>query len=269
MSSYERIGFLQILNIVSFAAVVIMNGLADFLPINGQTTGEISDQYPNLFTPAAVTFSIWAVIYALLLLFCIYQGSTLFEIEKRKIDKKERAVDRIGFLFALSCLLNIAWIFAWHHHQLLLSVLIMLALLATLARIFIKIHTAGFYNGKARWFVYAPFSVYLAWISIATIANITAWLVSLGWNGFNLSASLWACIMTGAGAALGIFMLLKRNNIYFALVIVWALAGIVIKQYALSAGINAIASTALTGIALLVIIMVWKSRAKPAHQPVI
>lgn len=269
MSSYARIGLLQVLNILSFAAVVVINGLADFLPINGQTTGEISNQYPNLFTPAPVTFSIWAVIYSFLLLFCIYQGSTLFEIAKRKIDKKEKVVDRIGSLFIISCLLNMAWIFAWHYHQLMLSVLIMLALLVTLIRIFEKIHAPAFYNGKAKWFVYVPFSVYLGWISIATIANITAWLVGVKWNGFGLEQSIWAAIMIAAGTLLGVLMLLRRNNIYFALVVIWALAGILIAHFDPRNGATAVGITALSGMLLLIVLMVWKWRARPAHQPVI
>src|SRR5215203_5301185 len=183
MSSYFRIGVLQILNIVSFAVMIVVNGLADFLPINGQTTGQVSDQYPNLFVPAPVTFSIWLLIYSLLFLFCMYEGSTLFENEKPTVDKKERVVEIIDYRFIVSCVLNIAWIIAWHYHVLLLSVIIMLGLLATLIAIFEKVHAAATYAGrKARWFVYAPFSIYLGWISIATIANITAYLVSIGWN---------------------------------------------------------------------------------------
>ena len=257
MSNDARIGFLQLFNIICFVAVVIINGLADFLPINGQTTGAISDRYPNLFTPAAITFSIWVVIYSLLVLFCIYQGSTLFETEKRKLDKKERVVSRIGTLFILSCALNIAWIFAWHFNVLWLSVLIMLGLLITLVRIFLRIHSAALYNGKAKWFVYAPFSIYLGWISIATIANITTWLVSMRWAAFGIDPSIWASVMIAVGTALGVIMLLRKNNIYFAGVIIWALIGILLKQHNLFSNINIISIAAISGIALLLVLIIW------------
>ena len=252
MSTDARIGFLQILNIIMFVAVVIVNGLADFLPINGQTTGSIADQYPNLFTPAAITFSIWAVIYSLLLLFSIYQGSTLFEIAKRKLDKKEKVVDQIGTAFIASCVLNIAWLFAWHYHAILLSVLIMITLLVVLGMIFLRVHDAELFNGKSKWFVYVPFSVYFGWITVATIANITAWLVSIGWNAFNIAPWIWMVVMTIAATVLGALVLLRKNNIYFPLVIVWALLGIIIKQN----DINNISVTAISGILLLLILIV-------------
>ena len=257
MSTDARIGFLQLLNIICFVVVVIINGLADFLPINGQTTGAISDQYPNLFTPAAVTFSIWAVIYSLLLLFCIYQGSTLFETVKLKLDKKEKVVDKIGNLFILSCAFNVAWIFAWHFNLLWLSVIIMLGLLITLVKIFLRIHAAALYNGKAKWFVYIPFSIYLGWISIATIANITVWLVSMSWDAFDIDPSIWASVMIAVGTALGVIMLLKKNNPYFAGVVIWALIGILLKQHNLFSNINIISITAMSGIALLLVLIIW------------
>lgn len=257
-STYFRTGILQILNIVAFVAMVIVNGLADFLPVNGQTTGEISDQYPNLFVPASITFSIWAVIYSLLFLFCIYQGSTLFESEKRYTDRKERVVDTIGYLFVWSCVLNMAWIFAWHYHLLLLSVLIMLGLLVTLIVIFQKLHAHGDYTGQAKWFVYVPFSIYLGWISIATIANITAFLVSIGWNGWGLSQAAWACILIIAGTVLGVLMLLRKNNVFFPLALIWAFVGIIIRQYNVTDSFNRIAITALSGLAIMLLLVLLK-----------
>lgn len=262
MASYFRIGILQILNILFFAAMIIVNGLADFVPINGQTTGQISNQYPNLFVPASPTFSIWLVIYSLLFLFCLYEGSSLFENEKKVVDKKERVVEIIGYRFIVSCVLNMAWILAWHYNLLLLSVVIMLGLLATLISIFVRVHCPGIYAGrKARWFVYAPFSIYLGWISIATIANISAYLVSVDWNAWNIAQWVWACAMIVAGTILGVLMLLRRNNIFYALTVVWALCGIAFKQYSVAGELNTIAVTALAGSALLVLLSLLKSRA--------
>src|SRR5690348_11470860 len=108
MASYFRIGLLQLLNIIAFVAMVVVNGLADFLPINGRTTGQVSAEFPNLFVPAPITFSIWLLIYSLLFLFCMYQGSSLFEDEKKGMDKKEHVAEVIGYRFIISCILNIA-----------------------------------------------------------------------------------------------------------------------------------------------------------------
>lgn len=230
MSAYFRTGLLQILNIVAFVAMVLVNGLADFLPINGKTTGELSNQYPNLFVPAPITFSIWAIIYGLLLLFCIYQGRTLFENEKKFPGKIEEIVNRIGFRFILSCVLNMSWIFAWHYEQLVLSIIIMLALLLTLISIY---RTVSLYNqpGAQKWFVFVPFSVYLGWISVATIANITAYLVDIDWTAFGIAERTWAWIMIAIAIVLGLFMLIKKRNVFFALVIVWAITGIMIQHH--------------------------------------
>lgn len=262
MTSYFRIGILQILNILSFIAMIVVNGLADFLPINGQTTGQVADQYPNLFVPASITFSIWLLIYSLLFLFCMYEGSTLFENEKKVMDKKERVVEIIGYRFIVSCVLNIAWIIAWHYHLLLLSVIIMLGLLVTLIAIFLQVHKAGTYAGrKARWFVYAPFSIYLGWITVATIANISAYLISIGWNRFNIAEWVWACIMIIAATMLGMLMLIRFNNIFYALTIAWGLFGIVMRQQSAQSELNATAVTALAGSGLLVLFTAWKFRA--------
>jgi len=255
MRAYYRIGGLQVLNILSFIAVVVINGLADFLPINGQTTGAVSNQYPNEFTPAPVTFSIWALIYSLLFLFCIYQGSTLFETARRTITKKEMLVDRIGYLFILSCVLNCCWILAWHYHLLFISVLIMLGLLITLIRIFRKLHNPDIHwDQQSKWFVYVPFSIYLGWISVATIANITAWLVGTGWSGGSIAEWIWACAMVLVAFTLAMTMLLKRGNIFFALVIVWACCGIALRQHNVHGGLNNVAVTALCAAGALLLL---------------
>jgi len=193
----------------------------------------------------------------------MYEGSTLFEDERLSVNaKKERVVEIIGYRFIVSCVLNIAWIIAWHYHVLLLSVIIMLGLLATLIGIFKKVHAAATYAGrKARWFVYAPFSIYLGWISIATIANITAYLVSIGWNGWNIAGWIWACAMIIVGTILAILMLLRRSNSFYALTVVWALFGIFLNQYSAASPLNMIAITAMSAGALLLLLSLFRLRA--------
>ena len=215
---------LQIINVLSFAAMVTVNVLANILPINNRTTGALSDSYPNLFVPAGLTFAIWGVIYLLLLLFSVYQL-------KGFVKRRNASVDTIGIYFILSSAANIGWIFAWHYQKVLASLLLMLILLISLITIYIRL---GIGRQKVtmleRWLIHLPVSVYLGWITVATIANVTALLVHAGWNGFGLSPVFWTVAVTAAALAITIAMLLTRRDAAYALVVVWALVGIVIKR---------------------------------------
>ncbi|MFP4557722.1 MAG: tryptophan-rich sensory protein [Bacteroidales bacterium] len=204
----------RVVNLVLFVVMVVVNYLANALPINGITTGQISEMYPNLFVPAGITFSIWGVIYLMLLVFVILQFG-----EKNKI-----IVQQIGWFFALSCALNALWIFAWHYEMLLISLLIMLTLLATLIFINLKLHAQP--NG----FIKAAFGIYLGWISIATIANVTALLVSINWGAWGLSHEAWAIIMILVGAAITALAIIKINNLFIGLAVIWAFMGIIVKR---------------------------------------
>ncbi len=205
---------IKIINLLFFALMVVVNYLANALPINNKTTGELSAQYENLFVPAGITFSIWGVIYLLLLIFCIIQ----FREENRE------AVGSIGITFAITCLLNAAWIFAWHYEQLPLSLLIMLGLLAGL--IFIN-HTLR--EIPPGW-IKAAFGIYLGWICIATIANVTALLVSINWGGWGISGQVWTIIMIAAGTIIIAATVYRLDNPFTGLAAIWAFTGIIIKR---------------------------------------
>ena len=216
---------LVFVNFVLFVGVVIINALAVTLPINGKSTGELSDKYPNLFVPAGVTFSIWGVIYLLLLIFVSYQLWCFWDTTKRK------SLDQNGqLLFGATCLFNMAWILAWHYEMIFLSVTIMLFFLAALIFLFLKIEGIR----DKTWYeiisLKIPISIYLGWICVATIANITALLVSIGWQGGIFSEVQITIIMLITGASLAILMLFKRKNIPYALVIIWAYYGIYLKR---------------------------------------
>ena len=218
--------FIHILCILGFIGMVTVNALANALPINGYNTGELSAFYPNLFVPSGITFSIWGLIYLSLIAYLIYQSTVL-----RKADGV--FIEKMGFLFFLTCLANSAWIFAWHYQITLLSLAIMLILLLLLIKITIAINVGipqG--NPSKKWFLHIPFSMYLGWISIATIANVTAVLVDLEWDGAGISEALWAKILIVIGAALALIMLQLRKDIIYSLVVIWAFAGIIIKRTA-------------------------------------
>ena len=218
---YEKL--LKISTLAAYTVMVVVNALAILLPIAGRSTGAISDSYPNLFAPAGYAFSIWGLIYTLLGIYAVYQ----LWLGKNKI------VDRINHLFIANALLNAAWIFAWHYDYIGLAVLIMGGLLFTLIRI-ADILRDNVLGKKERWLVRLPFSVYFGWITVATIANITVFLVSLGWNRFGLSEVFWTIAILLVGALIGSWRMLKDHVIPYGLVLVWAYVAILYKHLSAS-----------------------------------
>lgn len=235
---------LQILNIIGFVLAITLNGLAIALPINGITTGELSDLYPNLFVPAGFTFSIWSVIYTLLLVFVIYQARSLWN---KKLDTAE--VQTIGIWFFISCLANASWILAWHYKLVPLSLLIMLAILVSLIFIYQQIRKGQTENTAAyRYLVKLPFSIYLGWITVATIANVTTLFVDLGLSGFWLGEIAWTSVMISIATIIGAYFLIKKQDVPYALVLIWAFYGITAAR-----SNSTILTIAYIGMALLAI----------------
>ena len=217
---------LKTINLIGFLATIVVNALANAVPINGKTTGELSDLYPNLFVPAGVTFSIWALIYILLAIFAVYQI-----VAPNKIASG--FLNRIGPLFILASAANIVWIFLWHYQRVPASLVVMLVLLGSLLAIYLRL---GVGLGTASWreklLVQLPFSVYLGWITVATIANVTALLVHVGWNRFGATEELWTIVVLVVAAAITLAMLFTRNDLFYALVVLWAFLGILLKRLA-------------------------------------
>ncbi|WP_305952290.1 hypothetical protein [Emticicia oligotrophica] len=220
---------LQMLNWGFFLIMVATNYLANAVPFNDKTTGQLSDQYPNLFVPAGITFSIWGIIYLLLFIFCVKQSKNFFS---QTPDPSTNAlVDKIGLRFVVSCILNSLWILYWHYEHLFFSVIIMLSLLIILLDIarrinFLSKNTEIHIPIVAK----AAFGMYLGWICIATIANITAVLVFFGWDAFGQSETFWTCLMVIIGALVVSFTLAKVNNAFIGAAVLWAFVGIIIKR---------------------------------------
>ena len=229
--------WLKILNLAAFVLVIIMNYLANALPINDKTTGELSAEYPNLFVPAGITFSIWGIIYLLLAVFIVMQF----------MDANKELVSAIGWAFVLSSIFNALWIVAWHYQKISLSLLIMLGLLASL--IYINYQLKGFPSGVIK----ATFGIYLGWICIATIANVTALLVNYNWGGWGISEEAWAIIMIGAGTLISAVALLRFNNPFLALAVIWAFVGIIIKR---QTDFTSIVIAAALGAFMMLIVMI-------------
>ena len=256
---------IRYINIILFAGMVLMNYLANALPLNNNTTGALSDSYPNLFVPAGVTFAIWGVIYLLLAAWVITQFTA---------PARELAIS-VGWLFALSCLLNSLWIVTWHYEKIWLSLIIMVALLVTLILINNGIKGValsasgadgssdaslfgGTGSGAGKWagiIAKAAFGIYLGWICIATIANVTALLVDLGFTGGPIPGQIWAIAMIAIGAVIIIFSIPAFANPWIGVAVVWAFAGIIIKR---SGDYPAIATTALIALIAVALITVLK-----------
>jgi hypothetical protein len=248
MESVRGLKFFSVLNLIGFIGTVIVNGLANILPLNNKTTGQLSDQYPNLFVPAGLTFSIWGVIYALLAIFVVYQVIAGFGKDRTRLEPFKK----IGYLFFLSALFNIGWIFAWHYQILPLSLVFMLLLLGCLLAIYIKLSVGK--KGattKEQYLTHLPFSVYLGWITIATIANVTALLVDDKWNGFGLSEQFWTVAVIVVGIVIALSILFRRQDIYYCLVVDWALLGILIKRFAATLHVQSIIIVTIIGLALI------------------
>ena len=206
-----------LLNLIAYILVITVNGLANALPLNGQTTGEISNRLNVLFTPAGYVFSIWGLIYLLLGIWVIRQ----FPKDRRYLPIYQET----SGLFVLSCILNSLWIFMWHYEFFGLSVIVMLLLLITLIRLYTKLKAVD-----ASFFDLLPFSVYLGWISVATIANISYYLTYIDWDGFGISDAVWTFLLLIIATILALYFLKSEQDWIYPLVFVWAFIGIGVKN---------------------------------------
>ena len=211
--------------IISLVLTLAVNFLANTLPINGVMTGEVSDQFPILFVPAGYVFSIWGLIYLALVAFAIYSVTP-----KGRADAR---VDGVAGWFTAANLFNAVWIFLWHYQQFPLTLIAMAGLLVSLLAIYTKLRVGLEKRSLAdRLLVETPFSIYLGWITVATVANISQVLYVLGWRGAPLSEPVWAVVMLAVATLLGGLMIFLRKEVAYPLVLVWAFVGIWVMQAA-------------------------------------
>ncbi len=218
----------QISVFLSIIATIVVNALANALPLNGLNTGEISNRFKVYFVPAGYVFSIWGLIYLGLVAFAVFQA-----LPSQRENPRLRAA---GWWVSLSGLANMAWIFLWHYEQFLLTVAVMLSLLAALIVTYLRLGTGRIAAPAGeRWAARLPFSIYLGWVTVATVANITSVLDYLKWDGFGVAPEIWMGIMLAAVLVITVLMNLTRRDAAFAAVILWALAGISAKHAAVAA----------------------------------
>jgi benzodiazapine receptor len=214
----------QSLVILSLVMTIVVNGLANALPINGQNTGEISDRFDVYFVPAGYVFSIWSVIYVALIGYAIYQA-----LPAQRTNPRLRS---IGYLFVLTNIANTGWIFLWHYEYFAASLAVMIVLLLTLIAIYQRLNRDNWQPSTAeKWLAKIPFSIYLGWITVATIANATSVLDDIGWNGFGIAPEIWAVIMLAVATVVGLLFSVRMRDIAYVLVLVWATVGIAVEQW--------------------------------------
>lgn len=217
---------LKVVVVVTFVAMIAVNALANILPINGISTGAVSDSYPNLFAPAGLTFYIWGLIYVLLSAHTLYQIG-FFRGNEKKAD--DVLMCKIGIVFSVLSLANAVWVFSWHYRIIPLSMALTTFMLICLIVIVTAINAQSL-SLREELLIRLPFRVYFGWITVATIANATVLLVSTGWNGFGLPEATWTIVILAVGALIGVATLLRFQDIAYGLVLIWAYAGILIKH---------------------------------------
>lgn len=232
--------------VIAIAATIIVNVLANSLPINGLNTGEISDRFDIFFVPAGYVFSIWFLIYVGLIAYAVYQILP---------DNQENSrLDRAAGWVLLASAANIAWVFCWHYLLFGWSLVAMTILLLSLIMVYTQLGIGrDEVSASEFWFVRVPFSIYLGWISVATIANVTQVLFVFDWGGWGISEEIWTAIMLAVATILGWIMALNRRDIPYLLVLIWAFTGIALKF----PGTQLVAVSAWAASGLLAAAVVW------------
>ncbi|MCL7455255.1 MAG: tryptophan-rich sensory protein [Anaerolineae bacterium] len=244
----------QAVNVLATIALIVVNALANALPLNGLTTGEISDRFDVYFVPAGYVFSIWGLIYVGLLAFTVYQALPA--------QRENPRLRRIGYLYALSCVANIAWLFLWHYEVFAWTLVAMGALLLLLIAIYLRIGIGRTRVSPAEtWLVRVPYSIYLGWITVATVANVTSVLDYLNWGRWGLSEEVWGVLILIVAGLIASLVSLTRGDVAYVLVILWAYAGIAVKHNnTMSIFVTAIVVATIVALTLVVGVPVTRTR---------
>ena len=200
-----------------------INILANSLPINNQTTGEISDRFDVFFVPAGYVFAIWFLIYLGLLAFSFYQVLPA--------QTENPRLQRVRLPYLLATVANITWLLCWHYNLFGWSMLAMTILLISLIVIYLRLNVGLSDASRGeKWLVHLPFSIYLGWITVATIANATTVLTFYEWGGWGIAPEAWTIILLATGVILAFLINYTRGDVAYSLVLLWAYVGINVKH---------------------------------------
>ena len=237
----------RLLIILSLVITLLVNVLANALPINNLTTGEISDRFPILFVPEGYVFSIWGLIYLALIAFAVYTITPK--------GMKDGRIDDIAWWFVAANLFNTSWILFWHYLRFPMTLIAIIGLLISLVAIYLLLGIGKVErSGTEKLLVEIPFGIYMGWATVAVVANVSQVLYFAGWRGAPLTEPAWAVIMLVVASILGLLMIFNRKEIAFPLVLTWAFIGIWVKQ----SQTPAVAITALVGAILLAVLAVGR-----------
>jgi hypothetical protein len=253
---------IQILNAITFVSAVVVNYLSNTGKMNNTTIGEVSGELTTLFTPAGYAFSIWGLIYLFLFGFVIYQGRSLFVTVK-----DDEFIMKTGWWFILSNFANAAWVFCWLYGYTGWSVVCIFLLLFSLLKIVLN-------NNMERWdaplpvivFLWWPFVIYSGWVTVASIANVSTWLLKTGWDGFGISETIWTVSMIVIAGIINLWVTWTRNMREFALVGAWALVAIAIANWGSN---EAVKVSALAVAAVLFISSSYHGFINRATNPIV
>jgi hypothetical protein len=241
----------QISVVVALIITIAVNVMSNAVPFNGLTAPEIADSFDVYFVPAGYVFSIWSVIYLGLIAYAIFQ--------LLPAQRENPRLRQTGWWFVLSSAANSIWLFLWHYGYFALSVVAMLTLLISLIVIYQRLGVGRqAVPAGERWLVHLPFSIYLGWVTVATIANITAFLDFVNWN--------WTIIMLVVAIAIAGLMAYSRQDIAYLLVLVWAFVGIGVEQSDTPQVANA--AYLVAAIVAIFVVLVIIQKFRQARRPV-
>jgi len=208
-----------------FGGIAVNTISNNVFPLNGVPMGELSN---TLFTavqiiPADYAFAIWGLIYLGLVAFAIYQSQST--------QRKNPGLQRSGYLLVFASLAQCAWIYLFLARLFPLSTIAMLGILLPLIGMYQQLGIGQQQVSlPERWFIHIPISLYLGWITVATVVNVAISLYSLNWDGWGIAPSVWAVMMMIVSTAIAIVITTQRHDIAFSLVVVWALIAIAVRQ---------------------------------------
>ena len=215
-----------------FAVMLVVNGLAGATTLlNGRDTAAVSEAYPTLFTPAGYVFAIWGVIYLLVIGYVLFQLGVFGKIS----SNKDKAITKLTPYFVTLSVVNAVWIFAWQYNVIWLAVLLILTMLVMLVKINEVLYKLD-YTKREKWLMKYPFSIYFGWLTVATVANISVWLVSINWDAWGINPASWLIAIVWVAAFIGVAVALRNKDWLYSAVFVWAYVGIMVKN--LSDGVD-------------------------------
>jgi hypothetical protein len=248
------------MNVIALVVMLAVNSLSEALPINGQTSAEIANRLPILFVPANYVFSIWGIIYTLLIGFGIYQALPS--------QRNNPLLRKIGYWFVVSCGANALWLVLFHYNQFALSMIVMALLLVSLIVIYTRIAVGQTkLDRKETWFIHVPFSTYLGWITVATVANAAYVLYDAGWGGFGIADEIWTTIMLLIATSIVLTIIFTRQDIAYTAVIVWAFAGITAKQQ--ETPLVALTAALMAVVVILALLGMRFNNRNSTHRPIL